>query len=96
MNKEYNGSNKYYKKNRENISKNNKLKKLTEEEIEKKREYQKNYWKNIRKKKLQEEFKLTGTDHMREYSRNRYKKLYKIPDKPKLERKLEKNIIDFI
>jgi hypothetical protein len=96
MNKEYKGNNKYYKKNRETISNTNKLKKLTEEEIEKKREYQKNYWKNIRKKKLDKEYKLTGTDHMREYSRERYRKLYKIPDKPKLEKKQEKNIIDFI
>jgi hypothetical protein len=96
MNKEYKGNNKYYKKNRETISKTNKLKKLTEEEIEKKREYQKNYWKNIRKKKLEQQLKETGTNDMKEYSRMRYRKLYKIQENPTLQKKLEKNIIDFI
>jgi hypothetical protein len=46
--------NKFYKKNKEKIllKCKEKRKNRTIEEIQKEKEYQKNYWKNIKKKKL--------------------------------------------
>jgi hypothetical protein len=91
--------NKFYKKNKEKIllKCKEKRKNRTIEEIQKEKEYQKNYWKNIKKKKLDEEFKKTGTNKAREYYKNNIKpyKISKRLENPKLQKKEEYNKIDF-
>jgi recombinational DNA repair ATPase RecF len=95
--KEYNGTNQYYKKNRQEYLKRMKQRRdnLTKEEIEKNKEYQKNYWINIRKKKLAEINNNIDPEKLEYYKRNG--KRYYPPRKPNisLEKKKEYNKIDF-